>query len=280
MADALVVRHPQLVLAPPGRGSSVSAIPRHWHADGAFATHFYDALSSTFPFGEAFFVRSVLAHRDHIEDPDLLRRIRAFAGQEGEHSRLHDQHVGLLLAAGDRLIGRRNAFLDRVLRLQNRHVPALALAITAALEHLTAILARQVLADDARATRAMDPALAPLWRWHALEEAEHKAVAFDVLMQVAPSRLRRIAAMAIATFFLALETLLRTAYLLARDRLLFDRPTWRAGRRFLFGEKGLLVGTGADYRAWYRRDFHPDAVDDAALIAHFAARVEREIGEG
>lgn len=271
MADAFPIRRPALPLAgPDGR------LPRHWHAAGAFATHFFDALSSTFPFGEAFFVRSVVAQRERIADPELLARIRAFAGQEGQHSRVHDEHVALLLADGYGLLGFRNRILDRVLRFQGRHAPKLSLAITAALEHLTAILARALLADDARRTAAMDPAIAPFWRWHALEEAEHKAVAWDVLVRVAPGRARRIAAMGIATFFLAFETGLRTAYMLGKDGLLFDRETWARGRRFLLGPDGLLRGTGGAYRAWFRRSFHPDDVDDAALIARFASRVERE----
>ena len=33
-----------------------------------------------------------------------------------------------------------------------------------------------------------DPAMAKLWRWHALEETEHKAVAFDVFQQVSGNK--------------------------------------------------------------------------------------------
>jgi predicted metal-dependent hydrolase len=122
--------------------------------------------------------------------------------------------------------------------------PKLSLAITAALEHLTALLARQVLEDDARRLAPMHPDMAPLWRWHALEESEHKSVAFDVLRHVAPSRALRVAAMALDSFFLTFETLLRTSYMLWKDGLFFDRAVWAQGWRFLWGEKGLLRGIG------------------------------------
>ena len=277
MRDAIPVRRPVLALFAssglPGDGEFL----RHWHGGEAFSTHFFDALSSTFPFGEAFFVRSVLHYRNRIEDRELLEQIRGFAGQEGQHSRLHDVHLDLLLALGYPFLARRNRFLDRVMRLHNRHTPKLSLALTAALEHLTAILARQILLDSARRTEVMHPDMAPLWRWHALEESEHKAVAFDVLAQVAPSHALRVVAMLIDTFFLSFETLLRTSYMLWKDGLLFDRRSWSQGRRFLFGEAGLLRGTGAAYRAWYRRDFHPDLVDDSELIAYHAPLVAREI---
>ncbi|MBK7949604.1 MAG: metal-dependent hydrolase [Deltaproteobacteria bacterium] len=285
MAEVFPIRRPALDLSGltarlgSEAATSTGRSPRHWHAEGPFATHFFDALSSTFPFGEAYFVRSVVAYRDRIEDPELLARIRAFAGQEGQHSRIHDEHVDLLLADGYRLLAFRNRFIDRILRFQNRHVPKLALAITAALEHLTAILARVLLADGARRTAAMDPVMAPIWRWHALEEAEHKAVAFDVLCRVAPSRSLRVAAMAIASFFLVFETTLRTTYMLAKDGLLFDGPTWSRGLGFLFGAEGFLRGSGSAYRAWYRRDFHPDETDDSAMIARIAPQVMREIAD-
>ena len=277
MPTPIPIRRPHLSLGPPGDGPADDAIPRLWYADAPFATHFLDALSSTFPFGEAYFVRSVLHDRDRIEDPVLLEQIRGFAGQEGQHSRLHDEHLDLLLAHGYGLLARRNRFLDRIVRLQNRRAPKLSLAITAALEHLTAILARQMLEDDARRTAPMHPRMAPLWRWHALEESEHKSVAFDVLQRVAPSRALRFAAMGLATFFLAFESLLRTSYMLGKDGVLFDRAVWAEGRRFLWGESGLLRGTAPAYLAWFRRDFHPDQIDDTELVARQAPRIVREI---
>jgi len=251
-------------------------IPRHWYGGDAFATHFLNALSSTFPFGEAFFVRSVLRYRDQIADPRLLDDIRGFAGQEGQHSRVHEQHVEMLVAQGYTALEARNRFVDRIARWHNRRTPMLSLSMTAGLEHLTALLARQILSDPQRRTGSMHPEMARLWRWHALEEAEHKAVAFDVLMQVAPSYSRRVVMMALDTFGLAMETLDRMVYMLWKDGLLFKASTWSGGWRFLFGAGGFLRGMGADYRAWYRRDFHPNEIDDRRLIELNAPRIDAE----
>jgi predicted metal-dependent hydrolase len=253
-----------------------SDIPRHWYGGDAFATHFLNALSSTFPFGEAFFVRSVLRYRDQIADPRLLDDIRGFAGQEGQHSRVHEQHVELLVAQGYTALETRNRFVDRIARWHNRRTPRLSLSMTAGLEHLTALLARQILSDPQRRTGSMHPEMARLWRWHALEEAEHKAVAFDVLMQVAPGYSRRVVMMALNTFGLAMETLDRMVYMLWKDGLLFKARTWSGGWRFLFGAGGFLRGMGADYRAWYRRDFHPNEIDDRRLIELNAPRIDAE----
>jgi hypothetical protein len=252
-------------------------IPRYWYGGDAFATHFLNALSSTFPFGEAFFVRSVLRYREQIDDARLLDSIRVFAGQEGQHSRVHDEHVEMLISQGYTALETRNRFVDRIARWHNRRTPRLSLSTTAGLEHLTALLARQILSDPELRTGKMHPEMARLWRWHALEEAEHKAVAFDVLMQVAPSRSRRCIVMALNTLGLSIEILDRMIYMLWKDGLLFKLATWSGGWRFLFGEGGFLHGTGADYRAWYRRDFHPNELDDRRLIELNSPLIEAEI---
>jgi predicted metal-dependent hydrolase len=264
-SDTIVVRRPDLTLEP--------EIPRYWKGGDPFATHFLNALSSVFPDGEAFFVLSVLHYRDQIDDPELLRSIQAFAAQEGQHSHQHDRHVRMLLDQGYSAIAWRNRMVRRMTRWSVDHSPRLALAGTAALEHLTALLARKLMTAPERWTGDMDPRMAPLWQWHALEEAEHKAVAFDVLAKVAPSHGLRVFAQVINTAGLFVEILDRTAYMLWKDGLLFRRRVWSDGLRFLFGREGLLRGLGRDYRAWYRRDFHPNDADDSALIAAWRPRV-------
>jgi predicted metal-dependent hydrolase len=264
-AAALEVRRPVFDLGPD--------LPRYWYGGNAFSSHYLDSLSSVFPDGEAFFVRSVLRYRERIDDPALRLAIQGFAGQEGQHSRQHDRHLELLDERGYRALGRLNRAADRVMRFTNRWFPRFSLANTAALEHLTAILARRILADEARFTTPMNHRMGALWRWHALEEAEHKSVAFDVLQRVAPSYSLRALALVLATAGLFVEMLLRTAYMLWKDGELTRRESWTDGWKFLFGREGLLTRVGPDYRAWYRRDFHPNEIDDGPLIAKWRARI-------
>lgn len=264
-AYSIVVRRPAFELD--------ERIPRYWFDGDPFPTHFLNALSSVFPDGEAFFVRSVQQVRDRIEDPELRDAIRAFAAQEGQHSRQHDRHLKMLFDQGYTGIARVNHYMGKVLQWSVRRFPRLSLASTAALEHLTAILARRLLSDPERWTGRMDPRMAPLWQWHALEEAEHKAVAYDVLMQVAPSHGLRNWALASSTVGVLFEVLFRAAYMLWKDGLLFRASTWTSGWRFLFGENGFLRGLGADYWPWYRRDFHPYQQDDIPLIEAGRARM-------
>lgn len=272
-AAAIPVRHPRFDLGP--------ALPRHWCRGEPFATHVLDALSSVFPVGEAFFVRSVVHYASEVErdgGPELARAVRGFAGQEARHSHEHDRHVDLLIASGYPALATRNRWADVGLRWSNRRTPRLSLAATAALEHLTALLARAVLTQREQLERDFDPRMVRLWQWHALEEAEHKAVAFDVLRLVSRrEHALRAFSLLTQTTALVLETLDRVVYMLWKDGELFRAKTWRDGFRFLFeganpadGEgarpRGFLRGFGPGFRAWFRSDFHPDEIDDRALI--------------
>jgi predicted metal-dependent hydrolase len=256
--SGLQVRRPSFALAPD--------LPHYWNGGDPFATHYLNALSSVFPDGEAFFVRSVQHFRDRIDDPDLLRAIQGFAGQEAQHSQQHDRHLELLAAQGYTALTRLNRMADQGMRFGNRHWPKFSLASTAAIEHLTALLARRILRDGSEFTAAMEPRMAALWRWHSVEEAEHKAVAFDVLQRVAPSRALRSFALVLNTVGLFAEALVRTLYMLGKDGALLRRETFSSGWRFLFGRSGLLRGHGRDYTARFRRGFHPSEIDDRPLI--------------
>ena len=61
---------------------------RWWNGGDPYGTAFYNALSATFPLGEAFFVESVKAFREGVPER-LAREIRAFTQQEVMHSREH-----------------------------------------------------------------------------------------------------------------------------------------------------------------------------------------------
>jgi predicted metal-dependent hydrolase len=258
----LEIRRPHLELT--------SDVPLH--RGDAFATHYMNALSSVFPDGEAFFVRSVLRYRDRIDDPALARAVQGFAGQEAQHSHHHDRHLELLGAQGYTVLGRMNRAMDRIMRWQNRVMPRVSLAGTAAAEHLTALLARRILENGAEFTRPMDPRMAALWRWHALEEAEHKT-SRDVLQRVAPSFALRVLMLIATTLGLFLEMLVRTGYMLWKDGELARGETWRSGWRFLFARGGLLRGHASAYFAWFRLDFHPAQNDDTRLIDVWRERI-------
>src|SRR5262245_152639 len=156
-----------------GRGE---ATPRLWHGGRVEATAIYNALSSTFPIGEAYFVESVRAFREGTP-PKLAEEIKAFTTQEAIHSREHDAFNKRAAEAGYDLSKLEQRVEER-LAVARARGPIANVAATMALEHFTAILAHQLLANPAHLAGA-EKETADLWRWHACEEIEHKGVAYD-----------------------------------------------------------------------------------------------------
>ena len=152
------------------------ATPRLWHGGRVEATAIYNALSTTFPVGEAFFVESVRKFRDGAP-AKLAEEIKAFTTQEAIHSREHDAFNRRAADAGYDL-SKLEAQVEYRLSVTRSKPPIVSLAATMALEHFTAILAHELLADP-RHLGGGEQQTADLWRWHACEEIEHKGVAYD-----------------------------------------------------------------------------------------------------
>ena len=197
---------------------SLHDLPRHFAAGGdLIPSHLAAALSSVFPDGEDFFVRSVRHYRDRITDPDLKRQVAGFIGQEATHGREHR-------ALNDRLaqLGYPTKTFERLTRrglaLRERVAPPISnLAATAALEHFTATFAQLLLSSaDARALFGHDE-IRNLFLWHALEEAEHKAVAFDVYKAMGGGERLRVWTMKLLRVAFIAGTAFQVIVSLARD---------------------------------------------------------------
>jgi uncharacterized protein len=253
---------------------SLHDLPRHFAAGGdLIQSHLAAALSSVFPDGEDFFVRSVRHYRDRITDPDLKRQVAGFIGQEATHGREHR-------ALNDRLaqLGYPTKTFERLtqrgLALRERVAPPISnLAATAALEHFTATFAQLLLSsDDARALFGHDE-IRNLFLWHALEEAEHKAVAFDVYKAMGGGERLRVWTMRFLRVAFIAGTAFQVAVSLARDASAY-RPgvllaSWRRFRRSPIMQQHLWRQL-CDYD---RPDFHPDDHDTTDLVERWGAEL-------
>lgn len=243
-------------------------LPRWWLGNDPFRTHFFNSMSVLFPDGEQFFIDSVRHFRDRISDPELQQQIRGFIGQEAHHSREHIDfnqrlsELGYDINALERPVKRRIRFANK------KFSPERRLAATVAMEHFTAIMADAVLREPQWLAGAT-PEMRRLWRWHALEETEHKAVAFDVYMQVCGDRKLLRKAMRQSTFFFLKDVSFGTLHMLRRDGQLTAAVWWR-GMRWLWGHGGFLRHLLKAYRDFYADDFHPWQHDNAALMHEVA----------
>ena len=240
------------------------AMPRYWFADDQFKTILLTALSCTFPEGERFFVRSVRHYQKQIEDPLLREQVKGFIGQEAHHGNEHDAFNDFMEARGVPT-KKVDAFVNRGMRFMAKHLsPQRQLAKTCALEHFTAMLAELIL-ENPEFLDGMDERMLPLWLWHAVEESEHKAVAFDVYQEQVDNYWVRTSEMAFTT----VEFIGFTIFHYMQLRRGMDDPTdWpsvRNGFNWLLGKPGWLRKLGKSYIAYYKRDFHPSKRDSTFL---------------
>lgn len=251
-------RNPELDIA--------EALKGEWMDNHVFATAWFNAMSITFPLGEQFFINSVRHYRDRISDPKLQEEMRQFYSQEAVHLREHRRYNELLCAQRGYDLEALEGPLRRRMGWVKKNVPAREqLAGTAAVEHLTAVLAEKALGEDNLFAKA-HPAMAKLWKWHAVEEMEHKSVAFDVYRAIGGTEKMRRAAMRRSTFFLTWDILHGVRHILSRDGKLWNLKVWASGLVFLFGREGVLRGTLKPYRDFFREDFHPWQQDTQQLI--------------
>lgn len=249
-----------------GRGEATA---RWWNGGDPVATALYNALSATFPKGEAFFVESVRKFRDGAE-PKLAAEIKAFVTQEVMHSREHvafnkrAHEAGYDLSSLERRVDWR---LDMV----RARAPIASLAATMALEHFTAILAHELLKDPRHLARC-DAESAALWRWHAIEEIEHKGVAYDTWLHATrdwPRRKRwlvKAKVMLLVTRNFIVDRTRGSLELLRQDGITGPKA-WARLFWFAWVRPGMFHKVFAAWASFFMPGFHPWNHDDRALIA-------------
>ena len=260
-------------IQPRNRQHDISqALRTDWMKQDIFQTAWFNAMSITFPLGEKFFIDSARFFADDIEDPELKENLSKFCGQEGFHRREHQRYNETLCAQRGYDLEALEAPLRRRLSFVRRNFsPLQQLAATAGVEHITAVLAEQLL-NDHYFVESTDPTMVALWRWHAAEEMEHKSVAFDVYKAVGGGEKMRKRALRRSTVFLTLDIFRGVRHMLKRDGHLWNFKVWRSGFRFLFGRQGMVWAVRRSYMEYYRNGFHPWDQDTRALLEQWRTR--------
>ncbi|WP_159098800.1 metal-dependent hydrolase [Aquabacterium olei] len=235
-------------------------IPRHWMAGDPFKTRFFDAMSTLFPVGERFFITCVRDFKDRITDPRVLQDIKDFTRQEAQHSMLHTRYNDRLQAQGvhvDQILAGQEKRLFQIIR--GHCSREFTLGITAAAEHITAIMA-DCFVERPEIFEGADPRLRALYVWHAMEEMEHKAVAFDVLQDVARSSyLNRVGSMLLVTMLFPYHVFRIMRHMLQVDGFSRWQRTkiWARGLWWLYGPGGLFPPILGQYFRYLKPGFHP-----------------------
>jgi predicted metal-dependent hydrolase len=262
-----------------------------WFPAGGPLETLFNAASLSFPPTERFFIASVRAYLDRIDDPVLREQVRGFVHQEGMHNRVH-QDCNAMLARSNPGCRRAERVSLATFAFFGRFPRAFRLSLSAALEHFTSMAADTLLHYPEEFRRIVPTEVAQMWLWHAAEETEHKAVCIDVhdrMLGRGPlAYLNRVFGMLVATpLFLFVLLLITAAFLRAGRRRQPDQPPpptpsvsleefpeTDAGRFLGRSALGLLreLVPWRLYFSYYRPSFHPWDYDNSHFVAEWKQR--------
>lgn len=242
---------------------------KKFYRDNSILSAFLSTLSGTFPPGESEFIASVRLYQKRIEDPELQKNIRGFIGQEGHHSHQHKRMNEVLNQLGwDAQYVEQSMQRGIIKRNKNKRLGSdrFRLALTAGIEHLTAIMAEFMLTTP-EVFSDVAPEVAELLLWHAVEELEHKAVAFDVYMTCEKDQKYMRTVLKLGTLLFITKVTRYTFQLLWKSKTL---PSWREIKEtydFFYNKKtGLITKIKPLYKDYFKQGFHPWDHQNAHLI--------------
>ncbi len=251
----------------------------HWMGGDPVATAVFNALSLTFPDGERLFMDAVKHYRPQLQGK-LLDDVRDFIRQEAIHSREHHLLNELIDTQKYPVASVLGEIRGRIKESRDRGPMGMLLS-TIALEHFTAMLA-DLFAAQRDLFKGVEPGIERMWRWHAMEETEHKAVAYDVYLEVTKGwspvqrYMRRCVAMAIITFLFTRNIGRYAARLLEADGY-EPKAALKAVNRYLWTEPGLFQRGWKIYLSWFRPGFHPWDQDNRALVESWKAEFDAAV---
>jgi predicted metal-dependent hydrolase len=254
-------------------------LARHYVTGGPYTggdlvmSHIVAVLSAVFPEGEDFFVRSVRNSAGDVTDPELAQQVKGFIGQEVTHGREHRDLNDQLQKMGyptHRIDRYTKATLERLERLTPRLYP---LAVTAALEHYTATLAETLLSDERARELLGDNEVRSILLWHALEESEHKAVAFDVYRAAGGSERMRKTAMVITSITFIGNVTVNTILSMLADRATYNPVRLLKSLWMLRRSPFITRQVRRSLVEYLRTGFHPSDHDNTALLDEWTPKL-------
>ncbi len=247
-----------------------SPMNKYAFKNNSLISTFFYALSALFPDGERFFIHSVRNYRDDIKDETLKEQIRGFIGQEAHHGVSHEALNQAITDMGfpmDRIVGRLHKRVDFLKKFSRER----QLALTVAMEHFTASLA-EFLLKNPEVLEDADPTVRKMLLWHAVEEIEHKAVAFDVYREHVNDEFMRKRVMVISMISLFSRLAMYQFWLLRSQRHFPSWREWKEAAVFFWGKKGVLRDNMKGLAKFFKTGFHPWDIDQNYLIENWEER--------
>lgn len=248
-----------------------------------FGRMMFGAMSLVFPEGERFFIRAVKHFAGQIHDAGLAQDVKNFIGQEAQHGKLHETFNKAVLGHEYDIEPFLDWYKSTMFGFVEKQATAilgekLALSVTAAAEHFTATWAAHGLSSGYLEEHITNEDLLDFMQWHAVEEIEHKHVAFDVLQEVDDSYFLRAAGMLFCATLLPFVITVSFASLLRQSKNLdimkFFTDALSEGKN-----GGIFSSYIPAIFEYLKPGFHPSDHDDYQLAKKVAARIEMRMAQ-
>jgi len=241
---------------------SLESVPKYWFANNPILTTIENTFSILIPAGERFFIRSVRHYEDKVTDPELKKLVKPFISQEGQHCRAHDQFNNSLKNHGVDL-DRESSYSEKFFKKASAILPKkIQLGATAFLEHVTASGAIYLF-ETPEYQEYWPPQMLEFWKWHAVEELEHKAVAYDLLKVAKVGYFLRIISAIVAITLFAIPAV--TIY----KRIMRNDPTKVTTKQKQQADainKKIMMPQLRMIMAYFKPGFHPWQFDDLTYV--------------
>lgn len=252
--------------------------------NNVFRRAYLIGLSLLFPDGERFFIRAVKRYADQLTDEQLKKDVKGFIAQEAQHGRQHELLNNKIFGSKyevESFLKNWNGFAFGFLeKFAADYLPygggKLEVAVTAAAEHFTAVWGTAALKSESFA-KFDSQSIKDLIYWHAIEEIEHKHVAFDVMRAVDSNYFLRTGAMVITAGLIGGLSLWGFLHIFRQEKNVDWLQVLKALGYESFDKDGMFRQFAIAFVQYFKPNFHPSDTDDRELFAEFSKLVDASI---
>lgn len=252
---------------------------KYWHSNCPAATYTFNALTIYLPILERLVVTSLKQSLKKQRKPlpeSLRKEVQSLVAQEAYHGSEFAKLIPSLIIKHYPNIQTRYkfTFFRGVAFCFNKLNKHFHYALSAAGEHFTAISADLFLRRP-DFFEHVAPEYAAIWRWHAIEEIEHKAVAYDVYQHYHGGYFTRISAMFIMTLVFASFMLKPIWQMLYQDKQHLQFKSYWSLLKYHWGKRGLWRGLIKPYFHYFHPNFHPNHMQNDNLIEEWKIQLNQ-----
>lgn len=200
-----------------------------WNPARPEFSHIVNAASLAMPFLEPYLIDTMRKVREKITDPELLKEVDLYIGQESTHFRQHQQFNRRLADLGYKAVPVQEAKLkaDYEAFAKSRSL-TFNIAYAEGFEAMALTIGHMLVEDREFLFSNGTPSVSSLILWHFVEEIEHKCATYDVFKALDGRYGWRIYGLLYATIHIMARTRQGYRAMLIEDGLWF---TWSSRLR-------------------------------------------------